>query len=263
MESVENNQFDHEVKSKFEDFTPSVPVGLWDKIESQLSAIEPTKSKPIKRLRFSFFAYGSVAATLLVAFTFWKFSNTENIHSKESVEVLVSKVPFERNLPQKEDRESDVELNKKGEILEADRLAAVVSKKTRSEQPNIKRLQVEVVESNSIASLEPILEEDDFSIAYIEPTHSVVLYEMPALAENAPFDTDIMLQGSLPLQEDASINPIEEIDKPKNKRLGVSTVLNFLAKGLANESGNSVEFSESDEGVLKLDIKRGLARGND
>jgi hypothetical protein len=261
MESRENNQFDQEVKSKFEDFTPPVPLDLWDEIENQLNIIESNKNKLIKRARFSFLEYGSVAATILIAFLFWKLGNTGHIYLEEIPEVYTSKIPFEGNLPQQKDNE---ELYPKEELLDADHFAEAPLQKRAMEKVNVKPPQAEIAKSNTKPRLENILGEDEFNNAYIEPAYSSSLNEMSALAENAPFDNrEITLQDSLPLQEEITGSLIDGMDRPRNKRLGVSTVLNFLAKGLSNESGNSIEFSESDEGILKMDIKRGLAKSKD
>src|SRR5690554_1463411 len=132
MESMrDSNKFDHEVKSKFEGFTPSVPTELWSKIESQLSYVEPIK--PAKRVRFSYFIYGAIAASILIAFLFWKFDNTEEFELQKKSVATVIETPLEENVLLRDGKE-DAELIVSEGVVSVEHLDEVknsaVSKKT-------------------------------------------------------------------------------------------------------------------------------------
>ena len=257
---MENNQFDREVKSKFEDFTPPVALDLWSKIDNQLNIQESKKIIPVKGRRFSFLVYGSVAATVLIAFAFWKLYDPVNLPSKKDPVTYISEIPLEGISPKK-DNEDNMESYRKKVLPEVDRFAGLHTQKVPFGKADSKPAQEAVVKeavvklkTNTI--IENEFEEGSFGTINSEPSHSKPT-EIIAFAENAPFDSGgITLLNSLPLQEEADL--IDGIDHSNNKKVGVSVVLNLLAKGFAN--GNAIEFSESDEGTLKLDVKWGLAK---
>lgn len=256
---MENSQFDRKVKSKFEDFTPPVALDLWDRIDSQLNIQESKRLKPTKGRWLSFLMYGSVAATFLIAFAFWKLYDPVNLPQKKDPASYVSEIPVEDILSQK-DIEDDTEFYPKEVLHEVDRFAEAHSQKLPLGKIGVKPTQEIVAKLKKHTIIENDLEEVSFSTTDSKPSHSKPT-ELLAFAENAPFDNrDIALLNSLPLQEEAE-DLREGVGYSKNKKLGVSVVLNFLARGLAN--GNSIEFSESDEGILKLDVKWGLAKSKD
>ncbi len=252
---MENNQFDREVKSKFEDFTPPVALDLWSKIDNQLNIQESKKIIPVKGRRFSFLVYGSIAATVLIAFAFWKLYDPVNLPSKKDPVAYISEIPIEGISSQK-DKDDNTESYQKKVLPEVDRFAGVHTQKVPFGKVDSKPAQEAAVKLKTNTITENEFEEGSFGTINSEPSHSKPT-EILAFAENAPFDNGgITVLNSLPLQEEADL--IDGIDHSKNKKLGVSVVLNFLAKGLAN--GNAIEFSESDEGILKLDVKWGLAK---
>src|SRR5690554_6593362 len=96
MELEKNNNTDEQVKAKFENFAPPVPVDLWNIIEKQLDNELPVQNKPIIRIKRAYSIYGgAIAATLIVAFAFWKFDKNETIELKRSDEVYALKAPSE------------------------------------------------------------------------------------------------------------------------------------------------------------------------
>lgn len=264
MESVKNNKMDKQVKAKFDDFAPPVPPDLWNKIESELDTAQPIKSTPIKRIGLSFGLYGgAIAATLLIAFAFWKFGETETIELKHSPEVYALKAPFEGNESDQEVK-NDKKQAQQGGLFEVDPFAAVKNPIKIAEVVTTKPQIIEAKIATE-ASLENPLKEVESNVVYTESALSLSITEAPLPIQQAlPFEGEIIaLQEPTPLQEDIQDNVEEEISPSKNKKIGVSTVLNFLAKGLSNENGKSIEFSESEEGILKLDLKLGFAKGNE
>jgi hypothetical protein len=262
MESMQdNNKFDHEIKSKFDGFNPSVPAELWNKIESQLDDAEP--NKPVKRVRFSYFTYGAVAASILIAFLFWKLGDTEELELQEDSVVYVSESPIERNEPlldSKRDAEQAIaEVFVKTEHLEEVRGLAN-HKKTASDDLPLET----IVAISDTTNYESVPKEVEYSIAFVETSDPLPLSENSIVIEQAlPFQNeDISFQESISLEEANQVLFIKE-EESQTKMLRVSTLLNLLAKGLSNESGKSIEFSESDEGILKLDIKLGLVKSTD
>lgn len=261
MGSVKNNNMDEQVKTKFENFAPPVPMDLWSKIESQLDT--PIKAIPIKRRRLSFSIYGgAVAAMLLIAFAFWKFGEHETIDLRRSAEVYISKSPFEGNEPRKEAKNEE-ENAQQERLFDATPIAAV--KKLKAAKNVTSKPQKMEVKLATDANLESSRKEVDYNAVYYESAFSLSVSETPlAMQETLPRESEtIALQKNTPLQEDIQYSLVNEINNSKNRRIGVSTVLNFLAKGLSNENGNSIEFSESEEGILKLGLKLGFGKSND
>ena len=261
MESMKNNKMDGQVKAKFDDFAPPVPPDLWNKIESQLDAAQPIKKKPIKRIGLSFSLYGgAIAASLLIAFVFWKFGENEAIEIKPSPEVYASKVPHEEN---KSGQREEKQVTQEG-LLEVNPIVAVKNpiKIVKDVTPKPQIIETKLATETSLESL---LNEVESNAVYVESALSLSIVEAPLTAQQVlPFEGEIIaFQEPTPLREDIQDNVEEEISTSKNKKIGVSTVLNFLAKGLSNENGKSIEFSESEEGILKLDLKLGFAKGNE
>lgn len=264
MESVKNNKMDEQMKAKFDNFAPPVPTDLWNKIESQLDVGQPIKMMPVKRIRSSFFIYGgAVAATLLVAFAFWKFSGQEAIVLKGSPKVYASKPLSEATGLTQVDKKGEQQAHQ-GSILDVNPIAAAKKSIKVAEKvaPNPQSVEIKLATE---ANVEHTQGELDYHAIYAESAFSIASTEEPIVTLDVlPFESEIIaLQESTSLQENSQDNLNEEIIPSKNKKIGVSTVLNFLAKGLSNESGKSIEFSESEEGILKLDLKLGFAKSND
>lgn len=264
MESVKNNKMDEQVKAEFDNFAPPVPTDLWNKIESQLDAEQPINAMPVKRIRSSFFIYGgAVAATLLIAFAFWKFDGQEAIVLKASPEVYASKSLSEGTGLTQVDKKDEQQAHQES-LLDVNPIAAVNKpiKVVEATTPKIQIMEVESAVETNLANSSKAVESN---AVRAESAFSLSVIEAPiATREVLPLENRVVaLQESISLQEDVQDNLTEEIIPSKGKKIGVSTVLNFLAKGLSNESGKSIEFSESEEGILKLDLKLGFAKSND
>ncbi len=266
MELENNNNMDEQVKATFDNFAPPVPADLWDKIEKQLDVPQSIENKPIRRIMRSYSIYGgAIAATLIVAFAFWKFQKNETIELKPGPEVYASKIPLEGNRIGLESMISDEQVLQEPlseTLLEVGRIAAV-KKPTVAAKLTSKSMVKEVNLANS-TSLASTLQVRESNTVHVESAFSLSVAEAPlAIQEVLPLESKIIaLQESISLQGDVQASLVEE-DTSENKKIGVSTVLNFLAKSLSKENGKSIEFSESDEGILKIDLKLGFAKSND
>lgn len=264
MESVKNNKMDEKIKAKFDNFAPPVPTDLWNKIEIELDFEQPIKMMPVKGKRSSFFIYsGAVAATLLVAFTFWKFGEDKTTEPKQSPEVYASNTISEENEPSRVGIKEEQQA-KQGSVLKSSPIVAV--KKPIEEVGGLTpKSQTVEVESATKAKAEESQREVDYHALYAEAAFSASsIDKVIGTQEVLPLEGEIIaLKVPVLLQEEIQDSLLEEVSSSKNKKIGVSTVLNFLAKGLSNESGKSIEFSESEEGILKLDLKLGFAKSND
>ena len=74
-------------------------------------------------------------------------------------------------------------------------------------------------------------------------------------------DLPIFTYKEINSQHENSESSWEATNKDANaKKIRLSTVLNFLTKGFNSERGNPIEFTETDEGILKLAIKASLVK---
>jgi hypothetical protein len=106
--------------------------------------------------------------------------------------------------------------------------------------------------------------EVDYNTLHAKSTLTFPVSDVSLVAEEAlPLEEQVIVfQESLSVSEDQQNSVVEE-ENSSRKKVRVSTVLNFIAKGLTNENGNSIEFSESEDGILKLDLKLGFAKSKD
>lgn len=281
MKSIKNNEldnqfFDDQFKTKFEGFEPSVMPELWKTIESELDEKSEHLVFFSRFITTRFFKYGAVAATILVAFAVWKWNDAEVIYLKKTTEALVSVSPVENPIPRSEaavgnnplldasgkitnptlgnqNRESKTALETTGQKEEATK----ASKVTREDIVGDSRYAlIESITPSSSSTLS--INQDPIDMEeYIKPGQLTLTLKESSNTNEAATNRGSEVAG---IELVSSENEDEEIDNSRKKKLGISTVLNFLAKGISGTGERSLQFSESEEGILKLDLKLGLAK---
>ena|SRR5690606_38441647 len=256
MESENNKEFDRHIKAKLDELEPEVPASLWNAIAKELPAEQNLRSISDKR-GFSY-SWAAIAACLLIAFSFWKFQPEEVIHLRSTTASADRETPGDRVVIQVHPPAEPVQ--KSGSDAPATPARRQVTPPAGPGHPD----RLSDISPNTYASVNKV---------NIEPHQPVKALKLP----EHDFIDDPEVQSVLeeevafapvPLEEagavdvpatDAEAFAVEDKSRPKV----VSSVLNFIASNIQIGSGATrVEFSETEHGVLKVDIKGFLNKNN-
>lgn len=269
MESMDNREFDRKIKTKLEHFEAPVPLGLWDEIEQKLETGEGSfvevsivkRPKPIGSLKRIILIYGSIAAMFFVAFLFWNNKDTGIIYL-ESKPAQANIAPVEVPEVTREGSQEIFEPATEKVVVVVERLVKSTERKlSQGVYARLKDVEtlvtIEPAKENNLTGQVPQVGLIESELA-LTPAGTVV--EREEVLSLTREDLELASQESGRNAEGREHSEYEEVKSLRNKKIGVSTVLNFLAKGFSGERGNSIEFSENEEGILKWDIKSSLAK---
>ena len=259
MESENNKEFDRQIKAKLDELQPEVPASLWDSIAKELPR-EEKERKISGKTRFPY-SWAAIAACLLIAFSFWKLQPKEVIHLRSTAAIAENEMPDDivalqdgattESAPIADPVSPAFPLARRSEpaVAGSDKsTSSLLSDVSPNSYASVNR--TEIPSHQQIEALE--LPEPDF---INEPKVQSVLEEEVAFAP-APFEE--ASTSDYP-GADAQDISVEERSRPKV----VSSVLNFIAGNIQIGSGGTrVEFSETEHGVLKVDIKGFLNKNN-
>lgn len=253
MEPIKRPTAHNPLKTKFDAFAPEVPPEIWQRIEEQLDEAQPLPLKRSKRRKTVLLLYATgIAATMFIAFTFWHLNTPDTQNEAQNVETYASQNPT-KNAENTEEKKS--------------------GSRTPTAVTHVEETKVSINHQpqSEMLNSEKSISEELSTVKFNEAQQSLALISTSALSELSIAEQEqlpspdpiIALQNTPLLQEDIPLPPSEESGNLKNKKLGVSTVLNFLAQSLTNDIRDNIEFSESEEGILKVDLKMRLAKAED
>jgi len=257
MESNHNKDFDNQVKKKFDGFLPEAPSSIWQEVEKGItkeSTFEPKNQNISKRGNVK--RYMSIAAALVfIGFTIWKLQPEEKILLKGSSLVQktdqqridtiqkVARIEPVKTYPIPSDNVNKAEYGLEKPINETSaRPASIVSIKKEKIDPIAVNLPVDFgIEGNEDLPQEEVR----ITLSTPDKSESTKLssLEEPILSINN--------------EESYIPNP-----QPKEKQKIVSSVLNFVANNLI-KGEQFIEFTETEHGILKVDLKGIFAKNND
>lgn len=255
MESGNNKEFDRHIKAKLDEVQPEVPATLWNAIANELPAEENVRKITGKR-RYPY-AWLAVAACLLIAFSVWKLQPQEVIHLR-SADALVVKSP--NGGADKEvsagARQSALPVLSPSDALPDEPAMAAPVKNNAAYRPAVRAEHYASVRKAETEPQRDIQALELPEAVFIQvPEKSSVLEEEVAFVP-VPFEEES--EQSFP-EKNAETLSAGERSRPKV----VSSVLNFIASNIQiGGGGTRVEFSETEHGVLKVDIKGFLNKNN-
>lgn len=276
MESMNDKKFDSTLKEKIASFEANVPAGLWENIKEELDAekaVGPTlieKDAPIviakkingnngaRSVKRIVMLFGSIAALLFITFFFLRNDNSEIIYLQPMAKSQRVAIPAEK--------QDDISENTIPLIQEVDDAkntlesvtVNVVKEKHFEKTQSIQKSSPTASEVNNNEEFQVVKEEKiDHAIALV-PVEIVIEIKEPLAVTNT---LPVLALQEISIQQNSQESALEgNIGELHSRKIGLSTVLNFLTKGLISEREIPIEFSETEEGILKWDIKSSLAR---
>lgn len=263
MESENSKEFDRRIRGKLDSYHPEVPSSLWKAVEAGLPHVEKANISGRRSFPYSWL---TIAACLLIAFSFWKLQPEEVIHLRatsaiaekpddsdlENVNNSLTPIPAVKSAPRAlPATESKQSADTHAETAPPDRRSAVPpnSYATNHRSGSAPRQD----RSELHQRFHPV--ENPESVMITEPELQTVVEEQAAPVSR-PIEEAIVTNLS-----DSGENTLsaEERSRPKV----VSSVLNFIASNIhIGGSGTRVEFSENEHGVLKVDFKGFFNKNN-
>lgn len=256
MNPGENNEFDKQLREKFEGFRPEVPGGLWDKIAAQLDAEEPHSVVPMpKRRRLPAWWMAAAAITLVTCgVLYWQNRPVSVTYLHAHVDAVAApEKAIEPSAPAKAPEPV-------AEPLDLERLRRVFAKRSRkvkvSEREQVVNSQRQPEEALSAITVEPQ------QLAMREPTSpsSDLLLQQQDTLENKETEIagvpDIEPLVVLEDEEETMLASTEQTKQP----FGLSNILNYVVGTVDQRDEKLVTFSNDEEGSLKLDFNFGLAK---
>ena len=250
MNPGKKNQFDEQLREKFEGFRPDAPAGLWEKIAAELDEQHPRR----RRVPTWWMA---VAATIVVVsgIVYWQnrpvsvtylHAQAEEpvIPAQKATGAVASAAPVDTaELP--------------AEPLDLEKLRHVFAKRERNISDK-KRLRVQepVEQSAEVlgSAASPQLASHETEVA-------------PADRSLRPGDTlkkvNTAITAVPPIEPPVVLEEEETMlasSDPAKQPFGVSSILNYVVGTVDQRDEKLVTFSNDEEGSLKLDFNFSLAR---
>lgn len=241
-----DKEFDRRMREKFKNFTPGVPVGLWNKIDD---ALDSETSKPGKiigptRTRWKFTPRWAAAVLVVFALAYWYNRPVEVIYlqGKVGIPVVVGEEPpSPRPVLQPADEPGDISPAKSvftGKVLERiNRISAEMPREgtVRDDDTQPSAVEIQLVATDAETAPDPIVDDplETYIIEVLDLQPLVVLEE----AE------EVML---------ANVGPSDTF--------GVSRLLNFVVGAVDQRAEKAITFSNDEEGSLRIDFNFNLVK---
>ena len=265
MKPDNHNEFDRQLRQKFENFCPKPSAGLWEKIAAQLDEGAPQQHEPtvIKHRRFPTW-WMAVAAVLLVVcgVLYWQSRPVSITYLRADTQAVatVDKVVEEPELP-----ENVAEPTPVTEPLDLERLRRVFAKRDR--KGHVQVAPRTVIQEKTRVS-EEVRESPQAEVAALRPLVMAVP-QIDSLNGNADRQTEVE-RAEIETARVPDIQPLVVLEEEEETMLatghhgkqpfGLSNILNYVVGAVDQREEKLVTFSNDDEGSLKLDFNLGLAK---
>lgn len=259
MNPHKDNEFDRQVREKFEQFSPEVSSGLWEKIAGQLDAQEQPKKiviVPAKKRLLSGWWISVAAAVLVVCGAVYWYNRPVTVTYLQGREAANNDVPQKpTKVPAVIVREP-VDSIPSPEPLDIERLKKLFAKRkrpTKTVEPEPQRLE----QTTKMAVSEKPGLEDGMSQSVAATTNSEL--------STPPINREEPIIAAVP-----AIQPLVVLDEEEDHMLastagekhpfGLSNILNYMVGTVDQREEKLVKFSNDGEGSLKLDFNFSLAK---
>ncbi|MVZ65635.1 hypothetical protein GQF61_07175 [Sphingobacterium sp. DK4209] len=255
---MKDQELDDLFAKRLSNFEADPPAELWDKIALELPDEGINKKKPIVLWR-----YFAAAAALLMFFGIGLSMFLSRETSKPTKDNIRTEVVQETNIPQTK-TEADAP---KEEALES----IVVSQETLKNVP-VAKSQKRLASVDRNNRLGKTSAEKKEIVEKPSMTHQVqpikAMENLVQVIEIKPIETELQLshrevepiQPLVNIIENEEIMYAHKVDEPKKQKQSIITkVLNGIADNI-NIGNKDVSFSNDDEGNLRIDLTKSLAR---
>ena len=262
MKPTKKNEFDRQLADKFNDFSPEVPAGLWDKIETQLAAQEHRPIVPLQKKRQFPTWWMSVAAAVLVVcgIAYWYNRPVTITYLHGRVAQAEDAGNREVDVPAQEPLPSVVE------PLDLERLKRVFAKRDRKVENKNPQDHI-ITEAPRVDAPTECAEIQQLA------TNDVVLPSGTPATTKQTADTPAVEQA-ITVKEIAAtvpnIQPLVVLEEEEETQLasagndrqpfGISNILNYVVGTVDQRTEKLITFSNDNEGSLKLDFNFSLAK---
>ncbi len=265
MNQKKDNEFDRQLRGKFESFTPEVSTDLWGKIEAQLDAGAQDKVVPMAGRRKGLPAWLKAAAAVLVIMggvAYW-YSRPVEVTYLHGPAIVQEDEQEVRTIVD-ENEQPPVEV---AEPLDVERLKRLFAKKERR---NDGATPAPAEEEQAAEERAPEAEEPVLQWAAVGEKQAPVDEPVAALPEDTSIEkmeTAVGLEEALAKIPD--VQPLVVLDDEEETMLasadgkqafGLSNILNYVVGTVDQREEKLVTFSNDNEGSLKLDFNFGLAK---
>lgn len=262
-----DQEFDREMREKFESYQPEPSAGLWDKIATRLDAASDGDgalvSLPSKPKRQSAWWWSAAAGILLLgAFAWWQYQPVEVMYLRGNPRVTASSDASETlENPPLQTREA----NSRAEV--SDRPVSTVTRVAeRSHSKLIAHTPsppADVFVSNESVVNETTTNPSGIQeVAVIPPAGAELGAE---LLIDTTHHASPLSQGVYASAVDAVVIPVElglesTEQRPVERGFGVSSLLNMVVGSVDPREEKLITFSDDDEGLIKMAVNLGRNR---
>lgn len=265
--TMHDQEFDREMREKFENYQPEPSAGLWDKIAVRLNARDDNQDDAVavpRKPKRQYAMWWSAAAAILLlgAFAWWQYRPAEVMYlrgepgiaasneANEPSASMATKVAGARSRAEVGDRAV-----RTGSRL-AEHLRTKVSRHTRSKP------------AQASASSGPIAEKAPANVSEVQQVAvkpTVVEQPLMATVAGAPYLVEPLSEKAYASAVDAVFVP-EELDlkgaerRSDEKNFGVSSLLNMVVGSIDPREEKFIVFSNDDEGLIKMAVNLGRAK---
>lgn len=263
--NTHDNDFDRQMRKKFEGFRPDASPGLWDKISAELDTNEaPVKPLKTKKKRHTGWWMSAAAVLLLGMFAFWLYRPVDVVYLQSTAatgeasdrdETEAMQAELGNMMPDEEVREP----------LNLEPIRALFAGRTRrnplGQSHTHERPMME--DETLIAPADTSFQEAVVELATIQPIELskpvVADIEKPALTEEAalPEVYGYIIEPEADYGDIASAPANEPADR---KGFGVSSILNIVMGSVDPRDEKLITFSNDEEGSIRVDFNRALAK---
>ena len=273
MASNHKKDIDHVFKTKLENHCSEVPTSVWSKISAELDQSEIVKPAPAMESRsrkFNISWFAKIAAgLLLVGFIIWKVQPDRKVsltaENKSTSEPIQSIAKNEQELPSEKEILIDP-ANASVSPMESQTASVPEEPSSRIEEKRVAHKVKNVVYApvyQPIDSQPQQIVEETIAMSDVPETETFEP-ELEAIIETEEAPMEVEALTSAPVLEDESDNPVLIADsdvadsdglRSRERPKILSGVLNFVANNLQVGGSPVVEFNETDQGILQVDMK--------
>ncbi len=263
--TMQENEFDRQMRKKLDGYTPEPSPGLWDKIaarlDEQAATEKPVVVMPPVRRRQGGWWWSAAAVVLLGAFAWVLYQPVEIVYLKgqvasvaeaETIEILATATP-----EQAAEAEMPTKPRQLAPILKlyAERVRPETSAANPVEDMHgSEELRVAAVPDSPVdvqTTLPAVMNEPHEPVADVRRNEQLLVAPLPVEAYAHVAELPIVA---------ANLGETEVVDRSQERTFGVGSLLNIVLGSVDQREEKLVTFSDDDEGLIKMAFNLGRGR---
>lgn len=264
--TMQENEFDRQMREKLEGYTPEPSPGLWDKIaarlDEQTATEKPVVAMPSARRRQGGWWWSAAAVVLLGAFAWVFYQPVEVVYLTGQVasvaEAETIEIPATVMAEQAEEVEMPTRPRQLAPIrkLYAERVRPQANPANPVEDMHgSEELRVAAVTDSPVGeqtTLPAVTNEPHEPVAEVRRNEQPLVASMPVEA---------YAQATQPPVVPADLGAeTVEVDRARERTFGVGSLLNIVLGSVDQREEKLVTFSDDDEGLIKMAFNLGRAK---